>query len=121
MSVRKQDFKRGGIYMVDLGLHKKTSHIQQGTRPCIVLSNEAACVFSPTLSVIPLTSKELRRVYPTQLPLTPNETNKLNGKTTALCEQMTTVTKDQFTFKIGDLTKQELKCLEACVQLALGF
>ena len=121
MSVRKQDFKRGGIYMVDLGLTKQTSHIQQGSRPCIVLSNEAACVFSPTLSVVPMTSKELRRVYPTQLPLIPNETNKLNGKTTALCEQLTTATKDQFAFKIGDLTEEELEKLEQCVHLALGF
>ncbi len=121
MAVRKQDFKRGGIYMVDLGLHKQTSHIQQGLRPCIVLTNDAGCVFSPTLSVIPTTSKELRRTYPTQLPLTPNETNKLNGKTTALCEQIVTVTKEQFQFKIGDLTEKELNDLIQHLGYALGL
>ena len=121
MAVRKQDFKRGGLYMVDLGLHKPTSHIQQGPRPCIVISNDAACVFSPILTVIPTTSKELRRVYPTQLPITPNETNKLNGATTALCEQIVTATKDQFQFKNGDLTEEEMAGLMKCLTYSLGM
>lgn len=121
MAVRKQDFKHGGIYMVDLGLHKQTSHIQQGLRPCIVLSSEAGCVFSPVLTVVPTTSKELRRIYPTHLPLVPNETNKLNGATTALCEQITTVTKEQFQFKIGDLTSEELTELMKKLAYSLGY
>lgn len=121
MAVRKQDFKRGGIYMVDLGLHKQTSHIQQGLRPCIVLTSEAGCVFSPVLSVIPTTSKELKRIYPTQLHLTPNESNKLNGATTALCEQIVTVPKDRFQFKIGDLSKEELDELMNKLSYALGL
>lgn len=120
MTVRNQDFKHGGIYMVDLGLHKQTSHIQQGCRPCIVLASEAACVFSPILTVIPTSSKTLRRIYPTQLPLTPNETNNLNGKTTALCEQIVSVTKEQFQFKIGDLTPDELNELTKRLTYTLG-
>lgn len=121
MAVRKQDFKRGGLYMVDLGMQKQTSHIQQGPRPCIIISTEAACVFSPILTVVPMTSKELRRIYPTQLPITPNETNKLNGATTALCEQIVTVTKDQFQFKIGELTPEEMTQLMERVTHTLGI
>ena len=50
--------KRGDIYYVDFG-NQKNSHIQQGIRPAIVVSNNKANDHSHLVTVVPLTKQVL--------------------------------------------------------------
>ncbi|EKA06701.1 type II toxin-antitoxin system PemK/MazF family toxin, partial [Streptococcus sp. GMD6S] len=45
--------KRGDIYYVDFG-NQKNSHIQQGIRPAIIVSNNKANDHSHLVTVVPL-------------------------------------------------------------------
>lgn len=48
-------FRRGDIYLADLGEHH--GHIQGGTRPVVVIQNDYGNRFSSTLIVVPLTTE----------------------------------------------------------------
>ena len=48
-------FRRGDIYLADLGEHH--GHIQGGARPVVVVQNDYGNRFAPTLIVVPLTTE----------------------------------------------------------------
>ncbi len=53
-------FKRGGIYPVNLA-HNGTG--QQESCPCLVVSNNISNEYSPVVTIIPLSSTSLDRIY----------------------------------------------------------
>ena len=67
---------------------KGTSSIQKGYRPCVVVSNNKANLFSKVVTVLPITSKP-KTVLPT------HTTISLEVESTVLAEQITTVEKDK--------------------------
>lgn len=56
-------FRRGDIYLADLGEHH--GHIQGGTRPVVVVQNDYGNRFAPTLIVVPLTTEIKKADMPT--------------------------------------------------------
>ena len=48
--------KRGEIWLVDFGEIDKTSSVQLGERPAIIVSNDVANKYSPVITVIPLST-----------------------------------------------------------------
>ena len=84
--------KAGEIYLCDFSTSGVGS-MQGGVRPCVIVDNRMACVFSPCIHCVPLTSQDKKH-----MPLH----YKLNGhglykESTALCEQYTLVDKSQLT------------------------
>ena len=59
---------RGTIAMVELN---GEGHIQKGVRPVVIVSNNKACEVSPTLIIVPLTSRD-KRPLPTHVKLEPS-------------------------------------------------
>lgn len=53
------NYRRGDIYLVDLGEHR--GNIQGGVRPVINIQNNSGNLFGPTLIVVPLTT-ELKKL-----------------------------------------------------------
>ena len=60
-------FRRGDIYLADLGEHH--GHIQGGTRPVVVVQNDYGNRFAPTLIVVPLTAEIKKTDMPTHYVL----------------------------------------------------
>lgn len=50
------NIKRGEIYLVDLG--KQIGSVQGGVRPVIVISNPQNNLYSPTINILPITSRK---------------------------------------------------------------
>ncbi len=48
--------RRGDVYFVDFG-DKRESCKQSGIRPAVIVSNNRANVYSPVITVMPLTSR----------------------------------------------------------------
>ena len=73
------DLKRGMIVFVDLGSvdEGRSSSVQKGKRPCLIVSNNANNKFSGNLSVIVLTSKMTKKPLPTHVLLTTDEVSCL--------------------------------------------
>lgn len=75
--------KHGNVYMIS-GLINQNSHVQSGTRPWIVVSNDVAIENSPVLLMVPLTGHIQRLDIPSYIPLI---WQGIHGSM-ALCEQV---------------------------------
>ena len=60
MMTEKEYIRKGDIFYVELE-KERHGHIQAGTRPCIVVNNQIACIYSPVLLVVPITSSNLKK------------------------------------------------------------
>ena len=85
---------RGDVFMVALD-PVRGSEVGK-TRPAIVLQNDRANASSPTVTVIPLSSK-VSKVYPFQVRIPAGEAG-LSRTSKALCEQIRTISRTAGTF-----------------------
>jgi len=84
-------------------LYEKNGSVQGGYRPVFVLSNNKNNAFSPTLNVIPLTSKVGKNNLPIHVDLRDYERYGLRKASTLLIEQITTVSVKQLSIRIGEI------------------
>lgn len=111
MSIQK--FKRGQIWwMKDFSQYNE--HIQGGTRPVIIISNDSANRFSTNITVIPCTSAE-KKDMPTHVKL------DINGPSTALAESLTTIPNSNLSGYIGTCDNHLLNKVDDAVKVALGL
>ena len=61
------NYRRGDIYLADLGEHR--GNIQGGVRPVINIQNNSGNFFGPTLIVVPLTTELKKLGQPTHCVL----------------------------------------------------
>jgi mRNA interferase MazF len=89
------------------------------SRPAIVLQNDLANRSSPTVTVIPISSK-LGRIYPFQVRLSAGE-GGLPRESKALCEQIRTVSRERIGERLGQIPSPRLEELRAALDRHLWF
>jgi mRNA interferase MazF len=85
-----------------------------GTRPAIVVSNDRANQFSPVVTVVWLRSHECK-------PLPTHCMVKAVDLSTAVCENVTTVSKDRIGGYIRTATEDEIGAVERCLRIHLDL
>ena len=103
--------KRMEIYWVNL---EGNGSIQGGKRPCLVVCNNAACTYSPTVIVVPITTANKKQL-PTHMQI------DLKKPSTALFEQFITVNKEQIREKITELPRTQYEEAEYKMKISLGL
>ena len=110
-----QKFIRGQVWW-----QKSTSTRQPGIqsdgRPVIIISNNACNRFSPAITVIPLTTAD-KKPLPTHVKILIKD-NKIS---TALCEQLRTISTELLEDYIGTLDDTKLTEIEGAILITLGF
>ena len=102
----------GEIYICDFG--QDNGSVQSGVRPCIIVDNKNACVFSPCIHCVPLTTQN-KKDLPLHYKLSQKEYACLECDSLALCEQYTLINKAQLKDRIGEITRIDLiKIIELC-------
>lgn len=91
--------KRFEIWLANLP-KLENSHIQCGSRPVVIVSNDAANANSPVITVVPLTSQRHKLAMPTHVYL---RGQGLERDSIALCEQVMAVDKRRLTRRIGSV------------------
>lgn len=94
--------------------------MQGGVRPVIIISNDMNNRFSPTVQIIPLTSKGKKRNLPVHVSIGAIE-NVLERESQALIEQLTTVDKAVLGIKKGSLPKDVISEIETAIRIQFGF
>lgn len=89
--------KRFEIWFADLP-HIDGSHVQQGFRPILIISNDRANTYSPVITAIPLTSRLAKHPMPTHVRL---QGHGLPKTSLALCEQVLSLDKIRLKKKMG--------------------
>lgn len=95
-----QDFYRGDIFFI---AHSPVSGSEQGGhRPGVIVSNDLANRYSPNVEVVFLTSQE-KKPMPTHVPV------QCKVPSTALCENIQTVSKERLDGFVRSCTAEEMK------------
>ena len=93
--------KCGEIWMCNLA-HKDGS-VQNGYRPVFILSNDKNNYHSPTLNVIPITSKMNKRKLPVHVELQDYKKYGLQLPSIMLVEQIMTISKSLLDCRVGQI------------------
>ena len=100
--MEKLEIRQGDILMVKL---KGEGSLQNGIRPCLVVSNNRANAKSPIITVIPFTSRR-KKLLPVHVDVTASSINGLKTDSTLLVEQKTPINKEDVIRKIGYIEKE---------------
>ena len=112
------NIKRGEIYLAALDpvVGKEISK----TRPVVILSNDKNNEFSGTVTILPITSKNLKRIYPFEVFLAKGSGN-LPKDSKVKADQIRTLDKMRIIRLLGKLRKDETNEIERALRIHLGF
>jgi len=108
--------KRGFIYLA--ALDPVVGNEIAKTRPVVVISNDKNNEFSGTITALPLTSKNLRRIYPFEVYLGKG-TGNLPKNSKIKADQIRTLDKSRLVKLIGELGKAEIEAIEKALRVHL--
>ena len=104
---------RGEIYYIMRG--EAVGCEQYGGRPGIIVSNEKNNLYSPTVEVVLLTTRA-KKPLPTHVFI-----NSARLPSTALCEQITTVSKSRLGDFLGRLTSYEQRAIDLALAESISI
>lgn len=87
---------------------------QRGERPALIVSNDAANEHAPIVTVVWLTTQD-KKPLPTHCEVVGKE------KSIALCENITTVSKERIGDFIRSATYTEMEAVDRCIAIALDL
>ncbi len=108
--------KRGEIYLCALDpiIGKEIAK----TRPAVVVSNNTGNKFSGTITILPITSRNIDKIYPFEVHIEKGSGNlQKNSKVKA--DQIRTIDKSRCISLIGELGENYLKRIEKAIKIHL--
>lgn len=109
---------RGHIVMADLP--NMGTSVQCGLRPCIVVSNNKANMYSPNVIVVPLTSRN-KKPLPTHYTMQPTRLNGLKVASTALAEQIITLSKTMIKKVVGKVDEEHIDNINHIIKESISL
>lgn len=108
--------KRGDIFWITKNPNRPTTgSVQEPGRPGIVVSNDANNTCALTFEIVYLTCKP-KKALPTHCAI-----NSAMTPSTALCEQIQTISNEQIGDYIGQCTEEEMAEIDRCIAISLGL
>ena len=90
------------------------------TRPVVIISNNKNNLFSGTVTVLPITSKNLKRVYPFEVYL-PRGAANLPKNSKVKADQIRTLDKSRIIKSIGMLDSDDITRIETALRIHLDL
>ena len=112
------NIKRGGIYIACLVpvIGKEISK----TRPVVVISNDINNKYAGTVTILPITSKNLNKIYPFEVFLPRGEGN-LPKDSKVKADQIRTLDKSRIISELGIIESQYIKKIEKAMAIHLDL
>ena len=112
------NIKRGEIYLaaLDPALGREIAK----TRPVVIVSNDKNNEFSGTVTILPLTSKNLRTIYPFEVFLSRGQAN-LPKDSKIKADQIRTLDKGRMIKNIDVLGKKDLDAIDKAMKIHLAL
>lgn len=109
----KARLKRGSIYFINRTI--TIGNEMMGGRPAIIVSNDDGNRAAGILEVVYLTTAQ-KIELPTHVKISSSE-----RPSTAICEQITTVSKNRLGRYVGTVTAQEMEDIDKALKISLGL
>ena len=107
------EYLRGDIWFVT-GAKSVVGSEPAGSRPAVIVSNNKGNKYSPNVEVVFLTSKD-KKPLPTHVPII------AKVPSTAMCENVQTVSKERLEDFIRSCTDKEMKAIDTALLCSLGI
>lgn len=110
--------KRGEIHLASLDptMGREISK----TRPVVIISNDINNRFSGTITVLPITSMNLGKIYPFEVNL-PRGSGNLPKDSKVKADQIRTLDKQRIIKVIGMLDDERMARIESALKIHLGL
>ena len=109
---------RGDIYLA--ALDPVVGNEISKTRPVLVVSNNINNRYAGTVTVLPITSKKLNKMYPFEL-LLPKGTGNLPKDSKVKADQIRTLDKTRLVKYIGKLKNDHINLLNEAIKIHLAL
>ena len=106
--------KKGEIYYIERS-HNYQGSEQAGGRPAIIVSNNANNSHSTVFEVVYLTTQD-KTPLPTHVTI-----RSSNRVSTALCEQVASVSLERFGDYVGKVTEEEMKAINIALMISFDL
>ena len=110
-------FRRGDLYLANMNPFKGSE--QSGTRPVLVLQNNAGNFYAPTLIVAPVTTRLYKQDLPTHLVI--GKEGGLYERSMIELEQIRVLDKQRCIFYIGKLSRRTMEKVDEMIKNSLGL
>ena len=117
-SREKTQIMRGDIYYADLS--PVVGSEQGGVRPVLVVQNDVGNLYSPTVIVAAITTKDLKAEIPTHISVIGTE-NGLKKDSMVLLEQVRTIDRSRLKEYIGHLGRRSMNRVNQALTISLGL
>ena len=112
------NIRRGEIYLATLD--PVVGNEISKTRPVVIVSNDNNNQFSGTVTILPVTSKMLNKIYPFEVFLAKG-TAHLPKNSRVKADQIRTLDKSRIVSRIGKLGKAKMDQVESAIKVHLGL
>lgn len=106
---------RGDIYLADLG--EPEGSIQGGVRPIVIVQNNKASRYSPTITYVPLTSRLKKRELPTHYLI--RKAPGLNKPSMVQAEQIGTKNRNCLIRYLGKVDGRQMRRVDRAIMVHL--
>ncbi len=112
------NIKRGEIFIA--ALDPVIDHEVAKTRPVIIVSNNIGNKYSGTVTIIPVTSKNLTKIYPFEVYL-PDAASPLKKNSKGKADQIRTLDKARLIKSIGMLNDELVNNMDKAIKVHLNL
>ena len=112
------NIKRGDIFLA--ALDPVLGHEISKTRPVIIISNDIGNIYTGTVTVLPVTSKNLKKIYPFEIYL-PRKISGLKKDSKGKADQIRTLDKARLIKQIGCLDGELIKSTDRAIRVHLNL
>jgi mRNA interferase MazF len=110
--------ERGDIYLA--ALDPVIGREIAKTRPVVVVSNNLNNKYGGTITVLPLTSQNLKKVYPFEILLSKGDAN-LPKESKIKADQIRTLDKRRLIKRFGQLTEKQISLIDEAIKIHLAL
>ena len=112
------NIKRGEVYLATLDpvIGREISK----TRPVVIVSNDKNNAFSGTVTIIPISSQNIDKIYPFEVFL-PKGSADLPKNSKVKADQIRTIDKTRIISHIGALKASEMEIIERAIKVHLDL
>ncbi len=110
--------ERGDIYLA--ALDPVIGREIAKTRPVVVVSNNLNNKHGGTITVLPLTSQKLKKVYPFEILLSKGNAN-LPKESKVKADQIRTLDKRRLIKRFGQLTEEQITLIDEAIKIHLAL
>jgi len=109
---------RGEIYFANM---IKDDSEGKDIRPVVIIQNNIANQYAPSVIVVPMSSKVANSNSPTHIKVNANDNNGLSHDSIILTDSMQPISKYQLLQKVGCLSEDELQKVDNACKIVLGL